>query len=88
MKLKLLTAEITLCKVKGRKKDLSNKNAGVELAKIRIRFQTTMCMMDIYLCHKERRLPQDVDESQTVFSLPPAAGAAATVGSLIYVMPR
>ena len=32
MKLKLLTAEITLCKVKGRKKDLSNKNAGVELA--------------------------------------------------------
>ena len=84
MKLKLLTAEIALCKVKGRKKDLSNNNAGVELANTyKLPYNN---MMD--LCHKERRLPQDVDESQTVFSLPPAAGAAATVGSLIYVMPR
>ena len=38
-------------------------------------------MMDIYLCrHKERRLPQDVDESQTVFFFTPCSRRGGNSG--------
>ena len=37
--------------------------------------------MDIYLCrHKERRLPQDVDESQTVFFFTPCSRRGGNSG--------
>ena len=47
MMLKSLTADIAFCKVKG-KKELSNSNAGIELASIQH-------YVWIYLCHKEHR---------------------------------